>query len=53
MKFRKNTAAIAAAAMLAVSAPLAGVMPNPLSVTANAEADIPEYKEGDIFFGIC
>lgn len=49
MNIKKFSAATAAAAMLAVSAPLAGVMPNPLSVTARAEADTPEYKEGDVF----
>ena len=47
MKFRKMTAALTAAAMLAVSAPLA--IADPLSVTANAEADAPTYKEGDTF----
>ena len=43
MNFKKTTAAITAAAILAVSAPAAGVLTDVISVTASASADVPEY----------
>ncbi len=45
MKIRKFAAAAAAIAVLAVAAPMTGVLPYPLSVTASAA----EYKAGDFF----
>lgn len=46
MKFRKITAAIAAAAVLAVATPMTGVLPDVLGVTASAEG---QFKVGDVF----
>lgn len=51
MKFKKLTAAVMAAAMLAAAAPLAGVLNSALSITASAASPAPvqtEYKAGDM-----
>lgn len=51
MKFKKLTAAVMAAAMLAAAAPLAGVLNSALSITASAASPDPvqtEYKAGDM-----
>lgn len=45
MKLKKTLTIAAAFAALAVTAPIAGVIPNPFSVTASAE----EYEPGDNF----
>lgn len=46
MNIKKISAAVMAAAVLAVAAPMTGVLPDPLSVTASAA----EYKAGDVFY---
>ncbi len=54
MKIKKIAAVVAAAAVLAVAAPMTGVLPDMLSVTASAASPDPEpkpvkYKVGDVF----
>lgn len=46
MKIKKISAIVMIAAVLALSAPITGALPNPLGVTASAE----EYKAGDQFW---
>lgn len=46
MKFRKITAAVAAAAVLAAAAPITGVLPDTLGVVASAA----NYEVGEIFY---
>lgn len=47
MNIKKISAAVIAAAVLTIAAPITGVLPDPLSVVASAA----EYKAGD-FFGV-
>lgn len=47
MKIKKIAAAVAAMAVLAVAAPMTGVLPNPLGVTASAEE--VSLNVGDLF----
>ncbi len=54
MKIKKFAAVVAAAAVLAVAAPITGVLPDTLSVVASAASPDPEpkpvkYKVGDVF----
>lgn len=54
MNIKKISAAIITAAVLAVAAPMTGVLPDPLGVVASAASPDPvqtEYKAGD-FFGV-
>lgn len=54
MNIKKISAAVIAAAVLVVAAPMTGVLPDPLSVVASAASPDPvqtEYKAGD-FFGV-
>ncbi|MDE6728565.1 MAG: leucine-rich repeat domain-containing protein, partial [Oscillospiraceae bacterium] len=46
MKIKRLSAAVMAAAVLAVAAPVTGVLPNPLGMTSSAS----EYKAGDVFY---
>lgn len=56
MKFKKLTAAAMAAAMLAAAAPLASVVNNAISVTANAESagvQVGDFKVSYSSYGAC
>lgn len=53
MNIKKISAAVIAAVVLAVAAPMTGVLPEPLSVVASAASPDPmqtEYKAGDVFY---
>lgn len=53
MNLKKISAAVIAAAVLAVAAPMTGVLPDPLSVVASAASPDPvqtNYEVGDVFY---